>query len=336
MSAVFSSHASEYIDAGLVAFPVDTRAKKPLVSNWDKVGCRASKSWAGNPRFSEVDGIGVKMGRIVEVDVDAAGDAWMQAAVERFGDTPIKIRTASGKSKLWYRHNSEGRWIRPIKGQPIDILGAGFTIAPPSWREDLGTSYRFLTGSPANLNQLPCIRQDALSGGYTRPAEGVRVGERNNSVWRYCMAQARHCDDVEALIDVAVTWASAFPDPLPGAEIERCARSAWGYESAGRNFLGLKRPQISEADKIMDALLDKPDALVLYQLFQRWHSGRDVFAIAPRAMSSAGSPPWRWERISKARDVLIGRGFIEEVSAPEQGRRKAGRYRISNRGDGVS
>lgn len=106
-------------------------------------------------RLKAADGIGIVMGKpsgITEVDVDAVGDAWLSAATERFGETcPIIIATASAKAKLWYQHNGEGRHIRRT-ATPIDILGTGFTIAPPSWRDDLGADYRFIRGGLDDLS----------------------------------------------------------------------------------------------------------------------------------------------------------------------------------------
>ncbi len=268
---------------------------------------------------------------VTEIDVDGVGEAWLALAVKQFGETPVVIRTASGKAKLWYRHNGEGRHIRPIQGQPIDVLGNGFTIAPPSWREDLAASYEFLSGSiddVANLPTIPSAALEAVCGGVSG---SVAAGERNDRLFRYCMSQARHCDDVAGLIDVAQTWASGFPTPLSASEIDRCAKSAWGYETKGRNYLGLRKPQITEGDRIMDELIDQPEALTLYQVFLRWHSNRPSFAIAPRAMSEAGSPPWSRHKIAHARDVLLARGFIEELEAPEKGRKKSGRYRLSDK-----
>lgn len=40
------------------------------------------------------------------------------------------------------RDNGEGRRIRPIPGLSVDVLGAGFTIVPPSYGPDLGTGGR--------------------------------------------------------------------------------------------------------------------------------------------------------------------------------------------------
>ncbi|WP_283176817.1 GDSL-type esterase/lipase family protein [Gemmobacter sp. 24YEA27] len=78
------------------------------------------------------------------------------------GDTSIIIRTASGKAKLWYRHNGEGRHIRPFNGLPIDVLGGGFTIAPPSWREDIGEAYSFIKGGLSDIANLPGIQPGAM------------------------------------------------------------------------------------------------------------------------------------------------------------------------------
>jgi hypothetical protein len=324
---IFALHAHEYAEVGLAAIPVDTRRKKPTVKGWQRATPRLALNWAKNQRLGSADGLGIIMGKpsgITEIDVDGVGDAWMSLAIERFGETPILIRTASGKSKLWYRHDGEGRHIRPFVGQPIDILGSGFTIAPPSYREDLATSYIFLAGGLNDLERLPRIQPQA----FERAAESVKQGQRNESLWYYCMTQARHCDDVAALVDVAATWAQAFPDPLPTSEVERCALSAWKYEANGRNFLGLRKPQITAGDKIMDDLLDHPEAYTLLQMFLRWHGNRQSFAIAPTAMSEAGSPPWPRRRIERARDILLQRGFIEELAAPIRGK-KSGQYRLS-------
>ena len=331
MTAIFGHHAPVYADAGLPTFPVDTRAKRPRVKRWQGTTLRHSRAWARSPELGAADGLGLLMGKpsgIVEIDVDAVGTAWLGAAVDRFGDTPAVIQTASQKHKLWYRHNGEGRHIRPLTGWPIDALGDGYSICPPSERVDLGTSYRFLHGSLADVGCLPKIREGAFDLRPTRAAEGVLPGMRNNTAWRYAMAMARHCDDVEQLIDDVVTWATAMPDPLPLAELEKCSRSAWRYETGGRNFLGLRKPQFSREDALMDQLLDQPEALVLYQMFQRWHSNRQHFAIAPRAMSEAGAPPWSRHRIALARDVLLERKLIEEVRSPSKEKRRAGLYRF--------
>ena len=290
-----------------------------------------AREWAKREHLAKADGIGIVMGQssgITEIDIDAPGEAYIAAAIERFGPTPVVIRTASGKSKLWYRHNGEGRLIRPTPEMPIDVLGDGCTLAPPSWNEVRASAYMFVNGSIPDIQHLPTIRTDDFAVLHAQSPSAVRCGERNDTLWRFCMGQARYCDDVEALIDAAESWAACFQDPLNKHEIQSCARSAWKYEESGRNFVGLKKPTVTAMDLAMDNLIDKPDAYTLYQLLCRWHPSRPIFAIAPTAMSNAGNPPWSPHRISHARDVLLERMFIEEVSPPERGRRRAGRYRL--------
>lgn len=332
---VFGRHAPDYASVGLRPFPVHTRDKRPAVRNWRDPSDRAVSAWA--KRFANADGLGVNMGLqsgVTEIDVDAVGAPMLALATESFGETPIVIQTASGKSKLWYRHNGESRRIRPFGADvPIDVLGNGYTIAPPSHREDLGASYRFLQGGLEDLKHLPPIRPNAL--GDLDPAT-VLHGARNVSLWRWCMMEARRCDDAEALIDAAETWAAAMPDRLPLSEVRAAALSAWGYETKGRNFLGLKRPQVTWEDQMQDQLADAPDAFFLLAMFRRWHSSRPSFAIAPSAMSEAHNPPWHRTRIAKARDVLLERGALVEISPPVRGR-APGRYRlaVSHGGEGV-
>lgn len=325
---VFARHAPEYLAHGLACFPVDPRAKKPAVRHWQQATPRASRAWARD--FPNTAGLGINMGvasGITEIDVDAVGGAALAAAVERYGESSIVIQTASGKHKLWYRHAGEQRLIRPVPGEPVDVLGAGFTIAPPSEREDLGAAYRFVRGGLEDIGKLPAIRPGALYGG-TRLASQIHQGERNGTLFRWCMREARHCDDAADLIDAAATWADAMPSPLPAREIEKTAISAWKYETEGRNFIGMHRPIVTENDKNMDMLADAPDAYFLLGLFQRFHTNRGDFAIAPAAMAASRNPPWGPERIRRARSMLVRRGLLIEVAAPDARKRKAGRYRL--------
>lgn len=326
---VFETYATVYASAGLPVFPVDPQTKRPAVRGWRNASPQKSLRWASLPRLGDADGLGLLLGEatgVTEIDVDSNCSAWLERAVEMFGETPIKIRTANDHWKLWYRHNREKRYIRPSRSMPIDILGSGFTIVPPSWREDRGSAYEFISGTLDDIASLPTLgaQLEALCS----TPEAVGIGERNNALWRYCMTQARHCDNINTLIGRAVVWADAYSDPLSASEIERCARSAWKYERTGRNYLGLRRPQVADKDRIMDELLDQPDAYTLLEFLARWHANRPSFAIAPTAMSAAGSPPWPRRRIERARDVLVERGFLEVLAQPDRRNRKAGEYRL--------
>jgi hypothetical protein len=77
-------------------------------------------------------------------------------ALNRHGSSPLIVRTASGKWHGYYRHNGERRQIRPVRDVPIDILGGGYAVAPPS-RFTKG-EYEFIQGTLDDLACLPFMR----------------------------------------------------------------------------------------------------------------------------------------------------------------------------------
>jgi hypothetical protein len=59
-------------------------------------------------------------------------------ALGRHGPTPFVVRGGSGNFQAWYRYNGEPRRTRAWPGLPIDLLGDGYVVAPPS----MGSSAR--------------------------------------------------------------------------------------------------------------------------------------------------------------------------------------------------
>ena len=166
---------------------------------------------AAKPRFAGAN-LGFMCGpinRLTVVDVDSPADSELQHALATYGDTGAIVRTPSGGRHLYYRHDGEGRVIRPDPSRLIDMLGGGLCLAPPSARSS-GASYAWQRGSLdviANDN-LPKIRNGAVPR--TRDVgRGPRVqeGERNAQLFRYCRQIVAYCDDLDALIDAARNWA---------------------------------------------------------------------------------------------------------------------------------
>jgi hypothetical protein len=104
------------------------------------------------------------------------------------------------------------------------------------------------------------------------------------------MRQAGHCDDPDALQDVARTFScSALAMKLPDAEIERAAKSAWKYEISGRNLFGRGGAIILEHNAI-DVLVTDTDALALYVVLCRHHAPGSEFILA----NAMASETFRW------------------------------------------
>jgi hypothetical protein len=64
-------------------------------------------------------------------------------------------------------------------------------------------------------------------------SKSIIQGQRNNTLWRYCMRQAHYCDDFDALLDVARTRNDDCLLLLDDGELVKVAESAWGYTVTG-------------------------------------------------------------------------------------------------------
>ena len=252
MDEAYRHFAPSYAGMGIPVFPI--KDKVPLVKNWLRMGCPAALSLAKNPRFSSA-GIGMCCGRksgITIVDVDEPGDGPLQAALARFGDTPLMVRTHSGKHHLYYRFAGERRQLH-LDGMKLDILGdGGFAVLPPS----VGPQgrYQFMRGSSdslRNIELLPTIKSSAWAQPQ-QPADGKRpasapppataehgrdVGRRDRTLYRACLTAAATAETLADLEKFALAENAKFDPPL---EIERAlqkARQAWKYKLRGTLML---------------------------------------------------------------------------------------------------
>jgi hypothetical protein len=85
---------------------------------------------------------------------------------------------------------------------------------------------------------------------------------RNDTLFRYCLAAARRCDDFDALLNVARTRNAEFIPPMEADEVAKAVRSAWRYQEEGRNFSNSSLAPILHRDDA-DLLATTPDAFLL-------------------------------------------------------------------------
>ena len=207
----YQDAAREYANAGIVPLPLGGEdGKRPLVRHPGKFGRQAALQIA--PKFPDAN-LGFWCGRhnrLTLVDIDSAEGSELQYALDRFGPSPVIVRTASGKHHVYYRHDGERRRIRPIRGHAIDILGeGGLAVAPPSTRTT-GGKYEFVHGGLADLANLPAIRRGALHGLEPAPIEkqtasslagnAAAIGQRNDSLFRLALALAHAAESAAALL----------------------------------------------------------------------------------------------------------------------------------------
>ena len=125
------------------------------------------------------------------------------------------------------------------------------------------------------------------------------------------MHEAHHCDDFEALVDVARTRNESFLPPLTDEEVVKIANSAWGYTDRGQNRFG--RPGISFSTEEANRLITRdPDQFVLLA-FLRANNGPDSsFMVANGLAKKFG---WGPRRMRAARRGLEGTN-IKMVKRP--------------------
>lgn len=312
MSAgLFATWQPVYAAHNIPVFPV--RNKRPAVRGYMTIGLRASAQFA--LKFRDADAFGFVAGarnKITVVDIDSPDERILAGALDRFGSTPVIVRSGGGNFQAWYRNNGEGRRIRPDPRSPIDILGNGFTVAPPS--QGTRGRYEFVEGGLDDLHRLPTLRpqNDARPVSDQRSDRRISIGARNNALFEYLLRQARYCDDFDALLAVGMTFreqALEFDprNPVTDAEVVATARSVWKYEVNGENRFG-------RLDKAED-FIGQVDAFFLLKFLRQENHGDREFMVAN---GLAGHLNWSRKRLAAARRMLIESGHLEQVRAAHQ------------------
>lgn len=156
---IFADWQPEYAKRGVATFPVEIigNDKQPCTKGYLKTGIRGSAQLA--LKFAEAQSFGFACGRynrLMVVDMDSTDPAIVSEGERLFGCSPLLWRTGGGKFAMAFRYNGEARRIRPIASLPIDLLGRGFAVAPPS----VGAirNYEIIRGTLADLDRLPVAR----------------------------------------------------------------------------------------------------------------------------------------------------------------------------------
>lgn len=343
MSAVFAEWQPRYAEHNVATFPV-TSSKVPAVKGYLKVGLNASEQLAMKFPDNDAFGLACRRNRITVLDVDTPDERVLADGLARHGPTPFIVRSGSGNFQAWYRHGGEKRWVRPDPERPIDVLGDGFVVAPPS----VGSKgrYEIIQGSLDDLDRLPRMRTSApemscAQDKFTPASENVervrQIAEpapsidpkdikRNDTLWRHCMKVARSCAKLENLMEAAVEYNNAeFYRPLPADEVLKIVASAWGYEVEGKNRFGYGPRLVVDVEVVDDLLRSDLRAFGLFAWLMRHHAGVNEFILAKGTAESLG---WSVNTMRAARDALVAHGLIECTHAGGKKPNDPPRYRF--------
>ena len=299
MNGIFSQWQPRYAERHIATFPVG-KDKKPCIRNWNKVGLKGSVSLA--EKFPFIDALGFPLGPrsgITVMDVDTKDASLLNDFQSRYGASPFIVETGGGYH-AYYKYGGERRHVRPWGAHiPVDILGGGYAVAPPSVAAK--GHYKILHGTLEDLERLLPLR--VMLDELRKP---IPTGTRNTSIFRTGLEQASHADDYETLLDVMRTRNMDCQTPLPDSEVVNAARSAWKYECEGRNLVGRGRAVVISHSLIDRLIATNQDAYILLTTLKRHHWGRDFILSKPMAAKVG----WTLKRWYSARNVLVRFGII--------------------------
>ena len=229
-----------------------------------------------------------------------------------------------GRFGTFGRRPIASRDLRHSEGIPVEIKCEGtLCVAPPSKNPQKG-DYSFIEGGLDDLGRLPEINLSSLTVPDTRTAEGrsINVGLRNIALFRQCLREAPHCDDLETLIDCAQSFADDyFVEPLRDAEIVKAAQSAWQMQAEGRNWVGsegrvaIPKSFIKQIAADIDNKWSGNAGMLLFLLLAEHaarHARGEPFMLVYDAMARDQClPGWTLHQYKHAAKALLDARYIE-------------------------
>jgi hypothetical protein len=318
MAGIFSEAQPRYAALGIATFPFDATEevkRGPLVKHYGRMGLRASRQIA--LRFPEAPGIAAMAGkrnRFTIVDIDErgpAGERLLADVQSQFGKSKVVVRTGSGGFHCYYLYNGEARKIRPDPGKPIDLIGDGPIVLPPS--RGIGGNYEIIQGHLEDLTALERIRTKTLIVADSRfDPRSILIGERDQKFWPYIKRYAHQAQNYQELLSHARDINELILNPLTDAEVVAKCNYWWRKTELGENKWGVGRFTTIDFKLIDDLMMRDPDAFTLLIFLRRHHWGRE-FYLANETCTRMPGGGWCRKRFAGARSRLIEGGYLTVI-----------------------
>lgn len=352
MAGIASVAAELYARHNIPTIPIGAN-KRPSVRGFKIALLTVDQTRAYMRRRPDADALGVPDGRLsglVRIDIDEPGDDVVEKVIRRAGDTPAKVRTASGKHHLVYADNGERRLTgapgkanaRPWDDIKADLCGAGgYSISPPSRTN--GGEYELLGDFTLeqlldNRHRLPKI-QGLGAAAYSHETEAKRfadvsetpkddlrsVGPGNRDAVFY-REVGRICQRIfhsggtkgDAMI-AAKARNGEFPVPLEDSEVADKVNYWWSNTVSGKNRFGTgqRRDPIGWQQRLAG---DDPALFGLLTWLARQNGPESEFWIANGLVGTHLTGWWSIDRLRDARQRAINGKWIEKIVHAAQGR----------------
>lgn len=330
--------------------------KRPAVRGFKIASLTVGKSRAYMRAQPDADALGIPDGRLsglVRLDIDVPGDAVVAEVIRRAGDTPFKVRTASGKFHLVYRFNGERRLTaRPVIGkrppsnaQPwddlcVDLCGeGGYSVSPPSRCN--GGTYDLvgevsLEQLLARRNTLPTIQglearaylsseRPKLLRTFGEPEPEltlVRPGNRDaifyREVARICQRLHRAGATKEDAIAHALARNRSFPVPLDQCEVTAKVNYWWERTVRGENQFG-RGQQPSDGAWAVELASTDPALFALLSVLQKLNGPEAEFWISNGFAGTRLVGWWSLDRLRSARQRALDGGWLVQIRRATKG-----------------
>lgn len=266
---------------------------------------------------------GVRLDGLAVIDCDSADAALVADLEDRFGPSPVHVRTPRGMH-LYYRAAGPAPNLRG-EGLPVDVKtgGRAYVVGPLSERRDGGlyVPERGLLG----LDSLPTLRP--VSGPLAKPVT-VPTGQRHIALVKEAIRMVEYVDSAEELTaNLCGLRDDLCGDPatLPDSELRAIAAWAWKCRLEGRLYRG-RDSEVRLNRLAIDALLAEangPDALALLVtlLDKHGHIPAKRFSLNYPAMMEAGLTNLSRRNFREARRTLEAVGLLRLADLHRAGSR---------------
>jgi hypothetical protein len=281
-------------------------------------------------KFPDADGLACMAGhrnKITVVDIDARGAEGerLLADVQReLGEARFIVRTGGGGFHAYYRYNGEGRKVRVDPRRPIDLLGGGQIVLPPS--KGSKAKYEIIQGTLDDLAALTPIRLGDPEHGAVRrhdipaPAQFADMRAhtgRNDALFASLCQEARGLPpNLQAFVDRARELNRLFGEAMIDSRVINAAKSVFRYVETGELRTGehgawFRKPQV-------DSLVSDPYLFALIAWLKAQNGPDSEFWIANGLADKHLG--WSEELLRKTRRRARDLGWIKLIARAVKGR----------------